>query len=171
MKRRASRRPGTGARRQPRLGISEWLAMAAVLVVGIFLVAVGVPGGWYAPTARPEGAAGGAGSQETAAIRIVPEPATSPVVRAWRIQVSERATGRPAGDVEVTLYADHKEMRGAHPIGPMALEPTGRPGEFRGQIGPLMYGTWLIEVRVSGSVSASRQWEEPVQAGGTGDGP
>lgn len=58
--------------------------------------------------------------------------------------------GRRLPGARVLATADHVEMPGMHPVGPVRLEPADEPGVYRGTIGPLMYGDWKVVLTVSG---------------------
>lgn len=158
------------ARAGGRQSLSEWAAALAVLTTVAFLVGVAAPQGWYAPAGGPAAAASaappGPDAGQTALVRVVPEATESGFTRAWRVQVSDRATGRPAAGARVTLSGDHVQMPGAHPVGPVEMQPTGKPGEFRAELGPIMPGTWDMSAVVTGPVSGTHRWREPAGAGG-----
>lgn len=127
----------------------------AALALGLTL---GTPGATRAHhPAAPSGPKVISSIQDSAVISIAfdPIPRGTPLERFLRVHVTRRDGGQPVTGATVTVAADMPAHSGAHRFPASAVPPTGAPGEYGARFRVPMPGSWLIRVRVSGSVEGS----------------
>jgi hypothetical protein len=67
-------------------------------------------------------------------------------------KLTNRRTGAPLDQAEVTVGADMPSMPLAHNVRPVAATATGAPGEYKARLTLEMRGDWAVRLKVAGPV-------------------
>lgn len=80
------------------------------------------------------------------------KPAPEMLAYDCTFKLTNRRTGAPLDQAEVTIGADMPSMPLAHNVRPVTATATGAPGEYQARLTLEMHGDWAVRLNVAGPV-------------------